>query len=58
MDFIRPSLAVVCVHVIHLLGAFFELNFSDVSSTQHYLPIGKLLWTFTYIKFAINTNVY
>ena len=39
------------------LVSFFELNcLLDVSSTQHYLPIGKL-WTCTYIN-AINVNVY
>ena len=44
-------------HHCHLLGVILELNcLSDVSSTQHYLPIGKL-WTCTYIN-AINVNVY
>ena len=41
---------VVCVLVIQLLVSFFELYcLSDVSSTQHYLPIGKM-WTCTYIN--------
>jgi len=45
----RPSLLVVCVLVIHPLGSFFGLNcLSDVSNTQHYMPIGKL-WTCTYV---------